>query len=179
MIESYFSWTFFSTFNIPRFHLDIWGGSPGVEAKNRVLFCIYECRFWCFQLQWWISFSRMGMYCCLWHLVSLLWWHHFVDGNILQKVTAGFLGTLCVKAVWDCLKLGNGTPLPMIDWLGRIICSSITWPKLKILQYYRTIKRLFDLCSDDRASFSVTLCAFMVCELDNSGSSVALQGMVG
>lgn len=46
--------------------------------------------------------------------MSLLWWRHFVDGDILEDVIAGFLDRLKVKAIGDCLKLGNGTSFATI-----------------------------------------------------------------
>ena len=137
MIESFFSWTFFSTFNIPRFHLDIWGGSPGVEAKNRVLFCIYECRFWHFRFQQWIRFRRTGMYCCTVQ-------RPFSGGAILLMATFCKMSLLAFLAccVWRRSKTtwswAMAPPCPWFDRLGQIICSSVTQPKLKILWDFLT-----------------------------------------
>ena len=79
----------------------------------------------------------------------------FSGGDILLMETSFKMSLLAFLAhcVWMQSKTAwswaMAPPCPRFDRLGWIICSSITWPKLKILQYYRTIKKLFDLCSDD------------------------------
>ena len=149
------------------------GGALELKPKTEFCFAFMNAGFGAFNFS---SGSALAGCACT---AAFAVQRPFSGGAILLMATSFKMSLLAFLAccVWrwseTAWSWAMAPPCPQFDWLGWIICSSVTQPKPKILQYYRTIKRLFDLCSDDGASFSVTLCAFLVCELDSSGSSAS------
>ena len=176
---NFFSQNFFSIFDTVGvlFHINIWlrcsfwlGGSLQVEfCCTNVGFDVFnfsgglglagqECTAtftWYWSIREKRQQDKVGHYC----LMSLLWWCHFVDGDILQSVIPGCLGILYVKAVRNHLKLGNSPPWPWFDWLGQILvpCWSVimalVWVESSGQVHQKILVRICRLLLDKTCQF--------------------------